>query len=465
VANCPLLHCRIESLTNCRVVWLDPKETVKTRHQISDLLASLSREEMFPAFEEQEGSVGALALRDMIDPNSDYHGVDFLYHMLQAKELSLRLEGEKDHWHGGITRKIIHDMIAAELWMRNIEVSTTNGKFQYAVRMDVRRRQVDAMISFAEKMKWPFIAEARKTLNDFLQSGKQIDIRTWDWVAGLALPGSIFPLTLMFGLHQASPSLNKTPPGGTVQAHHANFGLVFPQVSYWRSRSIIGRVFAVVPDTHEICGWVGPCMSPIGLETYRTPAALVQVHTRAPAFKLQYLVSEQHPFVPPDGRLMWEEPLLPPVSEEVCVLQKLHMLSVPADVNSANPDGVAMAYRAKVDFYLLKANKVITLTLYSNSIFIAVPPCKGTHKINPKSTSIYTRTIYEVSQLDKAELRTEGVTVINATGYGAQALARAWCAEKGTNAVVWKRDGECCFKCGLMVAGKEGLDVDVLILY
>ncbi|RPA89061.1 hypothetical protein L873DRAFT_1723557, partial [Choiromyces venosus 120613-1] len=317
---------------------------------------------------EQGCSVGALALREMIDPNGDYHGVDFLYHVLQAKELSLRLEREQGHWHGGITRKITHDMIAAELWMRNLEAKATNGKYEYAI------------------------------------------------------------------------------------------------LSYWRSRSIIGRVLAVVPDIHEICGWVGPCESPTGLETYRTPAALVQVHTRAPAFKLQDSAGEQQPFVPSDGRLTWEEPILPPVSEEVCVLRKLRVLSVPADVNSADPGGVVTAYRAKLDFYLLRANKVITLTLYSNSIFVAAPPCKGTHKIDPKSTSIYTRTIYEVSRLDKAELKTEGVTVINATGHGGQALARAWCAEKGTNAVVWKRDRECCFKCGLMVAGKEGLDVDVLIL-
>lgn len=54
--------------------------------------------------------------------------------------------------------------------------------------------------------------------------------------------------------------------------------------------------------------------------------------------------------------------------------------------------------------------------------------------------------------------------MINATGHGAQAVARAWCSEQGTNAVVLNRDKGCCFKCGLMVAGKEGVDVDVLIL-
>jgi hypothetical protein len=424
----------------------------------------LSRNGIFPGFESQGGSVGALALREKIDPNGDYNMVDFLYQMLQAKELSLRLKRQKGHSYGGITRKIIYDMIAAELWMGSMEFKVTDDKYEFLAHMDIRRRQVDAMIFFAEKMKWPFLAELRQTLNDFLQLSKGLDVRTWDWVVGLTLPGSIFPLTLLFGVHQACPSLNMSPPEGNVQIRHGNFGLVFPQVSYWRNRSIIGRVLAVLPSVHEIGGWVGPCISPIGLESYRTPAAMVQIQTRPPAFKLQNSTSDQQPYVPLDGHLTWEEPLLPQTSDEVCVLQKLHMISVPKDVDSATPGNKVTAYRAKLDFLLLKGNKIISLTLYSHSIFVAAPPCKGTHKIDPKSTKHYSRRIYEISQLDKAELNTDGVTVINATGNGGHAIARAWCSEKGTNAIIWKRDGDCCFKCGLMTTGKEGLDVDVLII-
>lgn len=69
-----------------------------------------------------------------------------------------------------------------------------------------------------------------------------------------------------------------------------------------------------------------------------------------------------------------------------------------------------------------------------------------------------------MSELDTAEIKLDGITVINATGDGGQAVARAWCSEKWTNAVVLSRDSGCCFKCGLMVAGKEGANVDVLIL-
>jgi hypothetical protein len=72
---------------------------------------------------------------------------------------------------------------------------------------------------------------------------------------------------------------------------------------------------------------------------------------------------------------------------------------------------------------------------------------------------------YEVADLDEVELNTDDrIAVVNATGEGGRAVARAWCSEQGTHAVVSKKDGECCFKFGLMLAGREGLDVRVLIL-
>lgn len=205
-------------------------------------------------------------------------------------------------------------------------------------------------------------------------------------------------------------------------------------------------------------------MSPTGLETYPTPAALVKVYTRAPALKLKDYVGGDQPCVSSGGVLAWEDAILPLPSEEVCVLRKWHVLTVPTENLSPQEDDSLTAYRVKLDFYLLKATNVISWTLYSNSILVATPPCKGTHKIDPESTGLYTRTIYEVPQLDKVELRTDVVTVTNATGHGGQAASRAWCSEKGTNAVVLNRDKGCCFKCGLMVAGKEGVDVDFSIL-
>lgn len=375
----------------------------------------------------------------------------------------LVVQWDKGRWNGGITRKIIYDMIAADLWIRNIKAEVSNGTFNFVVHTDIRRRQVDAIISFAEKMKWPYLAEARKTLSEFVQHGTPVDIRTWDWVAGMALPASMLPLTLMFGLHQACPSLNKAAQAGTVLLRHANFGFVFTQVSYWRSRSIIGKVLAVLPDLHEIGGSVGPRIAATGLGTYPTPAALVKVHTNAPDMNLKDYAGGDPRYALPDGSLMWGDAVFPPASEEMCVVLRLQMLSVAKEEHSSDEDGSLTAYRAKLDFFLPKVNKTITLTLYTNIIFVAAPPCNGAHKIDPQYTALYTQTIYKVSQLDKAEIKAGEITVINAAGQGGQAVARAWCSQNGTNAAVLDRDRGCCFKCGLILAGKEGVDVNVLI--
>jgi len=52
--------------------------------------------------------------------------------------------------------------------------------------------------------------------------------------------------------------------------------------------------------------------------------------------------------------------------------------------------------------------------------------------------------------------------VINATGKGAEALARAWCSERGKNAVI-RRSGGPCFVCAIGAASKAGLGTGILI--
>ena len=56
----------------------------------------------------------------------------------------------------------------------------------------------------------------------------------------------------------------------------------------------------------------------------------------------------------------------------------------------------------------------------------------------------------------------DDVMVINATGRGAEVLARAWCSERGRNAVI-RRAGGPCFVCAVRAASKAGLGVGVLI--
>lgn len=144
----------------------------------------------------------------------------------------------------------------------------------------------------------------------------------------------------------------------------------------------------------------------------------MKVHTGAPDMNLKGYAGGDPPYTPSDGSLMWDDAVFPPDSEEICVLRKLRMLTVNAE--ELNPDEVnsLTPYRAKLDFFLSKANKVISLTLYTNSVFVAAPPWNGTHKIDAQYTGLYNRTIYDVSQLDEVEIKAGEITVINAMGTG-----------------------------------------------
>ena len=53
--------------------------------------------------------------------------------------------------------------------------------------------------------------------------------------------------------------------------------------------------------------------------------------------------------------------------------------------------------------------------------------------------------------------------VINATGNGGQVVARAWCAERGKNAVVVRGSGGPCFVCAVKAASIKGLGIGVVI--
>jgi len=57
-----------------------------------------------------------------------------------------------------------------------------------------------------------------------------------------------------------------------------------------------------------------------------------------------------------------------------------------------------------------------------------------------------------------------GLIVINATGKGAETLARAWCSERGKSALIRRATGP-CFACAYKAADsvKMGLGLGVLI--
>ncbi|OKO98068.1 hypothetical protein PENSUB_9648 [Penicillium subrubescens] len=458
--------------------WLDPEEGFKLRHQITDLLGALSSS-ILPSFE-VNGSVALLAFYEKIDPNSRFGFADFMRQMLIAREVTLRIQRSNQRWYGGITPRVLYDMIAADLWARNMEIKPTGG---YEVSKRVLQQQMHGIIKFVDEMQWPYADEVRKTANHLLEAKAHeisVDVRIHDWMGGLVFPGSHFPLIIAGVVYKLSPTLGSYMPTETVKVREGNFGIVYPGASYWNVRSVLGKVLAPLsrdqqtgnPKVRCLGGWIGPCLSPslpesrlgttVSLATRQPPFAPLEldggVDTAATTWSGMGGQGE-------GGE--WTLPTPPEPSLDTVAVQTVRLSKVSkADLSA----GDALHYTARLDFRLGRSRTFVTFTLYTNSVFIAVPPCRGYHRIDPHAASRFTFEVKEIEELARISKKGDAaanmaILVVNASGGPtSEVFARAWCCHTGTNAVMWKREeGKCCFKCALMVASTDGLGTGVLI--
>lgn len=127
-------------------------------------------------------------------------------------------------------------------------------------------------------------------------------------------------------------------------------------------------------------------------------------------------------------------------------------------------------YRASIAFTFDNNTTTVTYTLYTNPVFVTPPACYppagGTHHIHEREKHLFDLPVWTVDQLKNHTPDDDegGVMVINATGKGAEVVARAWCAERGKCAIVRKAKGP-CYVCALTAAsrGHGGLGFGVLI--
>jgi len=439
---------------------------------------------------ENTASIGVLANVNQINPNAGFGFVDFLLQMLLGREVTLRMAIANQPWYGGVTVRIVYDLVAAELWSKNLDPDMAK---QCVPFQAIRERQVNGILKFAEEMQWPYLSEIQEMGKKLLSpegANVTLPMRAWDWYCGLVLPGAMFPLATIGTLYTMSATLRTRLPAAHVQMRNGNYGLVYPQASYWAIRSILGKVLAPLSLIGDkggnkikcLGGWVGPSPSPSLPES--TFGVVVELKARPPTGVVEDPKSDEDAPTAGITALMpqsqegsaaeWALPTPPAPSTATAVLQTLRLTKVtPAEQaggrgGAVTGDDTPPIYQARLDFRLGNGRLMATKTLHVNSVFVAAMPCRnGPHRIVPRAAAAYTFRTLSIDELTHAELHggVAAVTVINATaGPAAETFARAWCSEKGTNAVVWKRGQGCCFKCALMTAGKEGVGAGVLII-
>lgn len=364
-------------------------------------------------------------------------------------------------------------------------------------------QQVEGLIPFAEHMKWPWVNDVRDYAEEAysnLRGGQLLPSHLQDRLFGLTLPGRWFSFKIMSALILCTPSL--TPTLGV--APYYDCGLSLPRKSYWRIRTVLGEVLGCLPGGISLCGWLRPCPPVEFLQSgWNDEDDVFDVSKpRHIKLKARAVTPIAHKGWPADITIVtggdyediqydsdeepgpWMEDIRdkdnwivpePPVRQvSTCSLTSIQLkrdLSAKCAVG-VDTDAKAV-YRAQLAFTIDdKPTETIVYNLYTNPVFVVPPPClpcpRGVaHEVHRRELPRYQeRDIWTIERLNEHTAEDDpergGVMVINATGQGAETLARAWCSERGKNAVV-RRSGGPCFVCAVRAASRSALGTQVLV--
>jgi tetratricopeptide (TPR) repeat protein len=368
------------------------------------------------------------------------------------------------------------------------------------VRSIVHERQAEGLLVFAEKMKWPYIDEVRdclETVYKNVEAGLAIDFFLHDWLTGVILPGRWFAFTIMSALIMCSPSITDL---GVAQYY--NSGLSLPDSSYWRVRTVLGRVLASLPGVVSLNGWIGPC-PPVQVVGRANDDDSRPRHVKLKAqgvlpseyitvIEADNLYLERRPEAPPrrpheeeesyiaeiEDPYYWVSPEPPAEQATICEIKAIRLEALPLNpditINVASRELDTAAadketeYLASIEFQIGGSPGAVTYTLHTNPVFVSLESCypepNTAHQVHVRELPEYQTNVWTVEQLKSFIPGNDSsdMIIINATDKGARTLAQAWCAERGQNAVV-RTVGGPCFACALRAAGKLGLGIGALI--
>ncbi|KAL2799385.1 hypothetical protein BJX66DRAFT_333287 [Aspergillus keveii] len=363
----------------------------------------------------------------------------------------------------------------------------------------VHKRQEEALLAFAEAMRWPYMEEIRERIHEIypsLRKGGTITASLHDWLFGVMLPGKWFAYTIMNALVACSPE-SARPEFGQSSFY---FGLILPGVSYWRSRTAIGRVLGAYPGVVALNGWIGPCPEVrVYLDWDNTSPRWIRVTSKAiaPDIRNQRFdddSDDEDEFGPgslqpteDDDVESYEKEIQDPdawstlspsqvqdqtkEAPEPVKLSHIRVRAEPLEGAQLMTDAQrasATTYTAEIAFSM--NGYIVTFPLRTTPAFITPPRCyppeqASAHQVHNREAERYQTRVWTAHDLQDCaadDASAFETIVICVTGGIEEVVARAWCAREGVSAVV-RRAGGPCYRCALGAAGPKGLRVGVLI--
>lgn len=443
--------------------------------QVTDILNNLNRRRVFPDVEDGASLIEIALTANRGIPN-------FVLQVILAHELRVRMLHLPGVVFGNVSRRIVAACQASERWIDGMDLKypdPTGRPAYFELHSLVHERQVEGLVRFAETAAWPALGEMRRFTEEVysdIRSGGSSNRFLYDWLFGLMLPGKKFVNTIMASLVAATPSL-----AHLGDARYYISGLVVRDRSYWRAKSVLGRVLGAMKETRVANGWVGPFPRPVGLKAEDIADGWSHVHARDVTFNGHLLPEDQsgdserflmfqHREEESStsswlqglaDRSKWVVPLGPSKSADRVDFRAIKLKKTRPINENYSEEETEPQQRATLE--LLINDQSVEFTLYSNPVFVTAPKCiDGPHAAHEDDLPKI-QNILSVSQLPGHAHNDRRVLIIDATGQGeCELAARAWCSENGQHAVLVRGNGT-CFACAVRTASQGALAVGCLI--
>lgn len=236
-----------------------------TEQQIADLITVLTHPTWID-FSVPKNQVVA----KFFDSPDQHKKHEFFHQLLLSVELYLRIHSNK-HSEKAKRKLILQlppiiawDLAVAQRWLENMEVTksrTSQSQSTFSFDLTSKRRQIEALKTFAEILKWPNMDELEYVLEERDIKEKPLEDRSADamsWFSGIILPGKTLPWLIMNSLIDCDRDTGD--PLKYLTHMHAAAGFQYRANTYWSFQCIVGKVLGAARGVKQVAGWIGPCI-------------------------------------------------------------------------------------------------------------------------------------------------------------------------------------------------------------
>jgi hypothetical protein len=319
----------------------------------------------------------------------------FFHQLLLSVELYLRIHS-RDHTEKAkrkllkqLPPSIAWDLAVAQRWLENMSISkprTSSKQSTFSFDLRSKKRQKDALRTFALTLKWPNMDELDYVLDEKDREEKTLEDRSADtmsWFTGVILPGVTLPWLLMNTLIDCDRDTGE--PLKYLTHIHPESGFQYRANTYWSYRCIVGKVLGAARGVSEIAGWIGPCIFTPDLK--RTECVRVRQATppepRLTTHDVSSMGLRTNPLGPVDESYPIDDYEIPmPDTEDVTDLIRMEKLGFQPIKNQPSSarygDGAPLVFDAAIVFAC--GGQSWPMRLRYDVDFVAAFPChEGPH--------------------------------------------------------------------------------------